>query len=96
MLKLLGLLHLYEFVAALYMFSDVFNALGMLVSRLSERKKDIDYTMVKPLVVGTKAAVDALLLNTGECFQSLPAAVGDLQQYGVQQPSGSMENIWVP
>ena len=78
----------YEFVAALYMFSDVLPHLACL-SRAFQ-KKDIDFTMVKPLVVGTKAAVDALLLNAGEFFQSLPAAVGDLQQYGVQQPSGSM------
>ena len=78
----------YEFVATLYMFSDVLQPLACL-SRAFQ-KKDIDFTMVKPLVVGTKAAV-------GEFFQSVPAAVGDLQQcvgdlqqYGVQQPSGSM------
>ena len=70
------------------MFSDLLPPLACLSCAF--QKKDIDYTMVKPLVVGTKAAVDALLLNAGEFFQSLPAAVGDLQQYGVQQPSGSM------
>ena len=66
------------FVAALYMFSDVLPPLACL-SRAFQ-KKDIDFTMVKLLVVGTKAAVDALLLNAGELFQILPAAVGGLQQ----------------
>ena len=57
------------FVAALYMFSDVLPPLAGLSCTF--QKQDIDFTVVKPLVVGTKATNDALLLTPGEFFQSL-------------------------
>ena len=72
----------YKFVAALYMFSDVLPPLAGL-SRAFQ-KKDIDFTVVKPLVVGTKATIDALLLTPGEFFQSLSDKLLDLEEYGVQ------------
>ena len=70
------------------MFSDVLPPLAGL-SRAFQ-KKDIDFTVVKPLVVGTKATIDALLLTPGEFFQSLSDKLLDLEEYGVQQPSDSM------
>ena len=63
-----------EFVAALYIFSDILPPLACL-SRAFQ-KKDIDFTMVKLLAVGTKAVANALLLNAGEFIQSPPAALG--------------------
>ena len=70
------------------MFSDVLPPLAGL-SRAFQ-KKDIDFTVVKPLVVGTKATIEALLLTPGEFFQSLSDKLSDLEEYGVQQPSDSM------
>ncbi len=70
------------------MFSDILPPLACL-SRAFQ-KQNIDFTMVKPLVQGTKETIDKLLLNAGDYFQSLPAALNDLQQYGIQQPSGNM------
>ena len=70
------------------MFSDVLPPLAGLSSAF--QKQDIDFTMVKPLVVGTKATIDALLLTPGEFFQSLSDKLSDLEEYGIQQPSDSM------
>ena len=78
----------YKFVAALYMFSDVLPPLAAL-SRAFQRQ-DIDFTVVKPLVLGTKATVDALNLTPGEFFENLLVVVSELEEYGVQQPTGSM------
>ncbi len=78
----------YEFIAALYMFSDILPPLACLSRAF--KKQNIDFTMVKPLVQGTKETIDKLLLNAGDYFQSLPAALNDLQQYGIQQPRGNM------
>ena len=47
----------------------------------------IHFTVVKPLVVGTKAAIDALLLSPGDCFSSLPTVLPELEQFGAQQPT---------
>ena len=73
----------YKFVAALYMFSDVLPPLASL-SRAFQ-KHDIDFTVIKPLVIGTKAAIDALYESPGEHFSSLPTILPQLQDYGVQQ-----------
>lgn len=78
----------YTFVAALYMFSDVLPPLACL-SRAFQRQ-DIDFTAVKPLVMGTKATVDALLLTPGEFFGGLSSALSELEEYDVQQPNTSM------
>ena len=43
--------------------------------------------MVKPLVAGTKAAIDALLLVPGDCFSSFPKVLPELEEFGVQQPT---------
>ena len=75
----------YKFVSALYMFCDVLPPLAGL-SRAFQ-KHDIDFTVVKPLVVGTKAAIDALLLVPGDCFSSLPKVLPELEEFGVQQPT---------
>ena len=78
----------YKFIAALYMFSDVLPPLASL-SRAFQRH-NIDFTIVKPLVSGTKATVDALLLTPGEFYKSLPSVLVELEQYGVQQPDDTM------
>ena len=71
----------YKFVTALYMFSDVLPPLAGL-SRTFQ-KQDIDFTVVKPLVVSIKVTIDALLLTPGEFFQSLSDKLSDLEEYGV-------------
>ena len=48
---------------------------------------DIDFTVVKPLVASTKAAIDALLLVPGDCFSTLPKVLPELEEFGVQQPT---------
>ena len=75
----------YKFVAALYMFSDILPPLAGLSCAF--QKHDIHFTVVKPLVVGTKAAIDALLLSPGDCFSSLPTVLPELEQFGAQQPT---------
>ena len=54
------------------------------------QKQDIHFSIVKPLVSGTKATIEALLLTPGEFFQSLPSALVSLSEYSVQQPSDEM------
>ena len=73
----------YKFVAALYMFFDVLPPLASL-SRAFQ-KHDIDFTVIIPLVIGTKAAIDALYESPGEHFSSFPTVMPQLQDYGVQQ-----------
>ena len=75
----------YKFVSALYMFCDVLPPLAGLSCAF--QKHDIDFTVVKPLVAGTKAAIDALLLVPGDCFSSLPTVLPELEEFGVQQPT---------
>ena len=65
------------------MFSDALPPLASL-SRAFQ-KHDIDFTVIKPLVIGTKAAIDALYESPGEHFSSLPTILPQLQDYGVQQ-----------
>ena len=57
----------YNFVASLYLFSDVPHPLAALSSAF--QKQDIDFTLVKPLVSGTKATIELLLLTPGDFFQ---------------------------
>ena len=74
------------------MFSDVLPPLAGL-SRTFQ-KQDIDFTVEKPLEVGTKTTIDVLLLTPGEFFQSLSDKLSDLKEYGVQQPSDSRIDIF--
>ena len=75
----------YNFVAALYIFSDVLPSLANLSCAF--QRKEVDFTVVKPLVQGTKATIDALLMTPGEHFQSLSTVLPELRQFGVGQPS---------
>ena len=49
----------YKFVEALYMLSDVLPPLANL-SRAFQRK-EVDFTVVKPLVMGTKTTIDSII-----------------------------------
>ena len=82
---LLSFIRSYDFIASLYMFSDVLPPLASL-SRAFQRK-DVNFTVVKPLVNGTKATIDTLLASPGEHFAQLPSVVVDLEEYGVKTPS---------
>ena len=82
---LLSFLRSYKFIASLYMFSDILPPLACL-SRAFQRK-DVNFTVVKPLVSGTQAAINVLLAFPGEHFQSLPSVLAELQEYGVTAPS---------
>ena len=82
---LLAFIKKYKFVAALYMLSDILLPLANL-SR-SFQRKEVDFTIVKPLAQGTKATIDALLMTPGQHFQSLLTVLSELRQFGVGQPS---------
>jgi hypothetical protein len=82
---LLSFIRTYNFIASLYLFSDVLPHIAGL-SRAFQRK-DVNFTVVKPLVRGTKAAIDALLVTPGEHFQSLPSVLADLDDCGVHCPT---------
>ena len=70
------------------MFSDVLPSLASL-SRAFQHK-EVNFAIVKPLVEGTKATIDALLVTPGTHFQSLPAVLTRLaHDYGVEQPTES-------
>ena len=60
---LLTFVRSFKFIASLYMLSDVLPPLASL-SRVFQRK-DVNFTVVKTLVHGTKAAVDALCAAPG-------------------------------
>lgn len=77
----------YNFIASLYMFSDVLPPLASL-SRAFQRK-DVNFTVVKPLVNGTLAAINALRATPGEHFQCLSSVIAELEEYGVNPPSDS-------
>ena len=55
------------------MLSDILPPLANL-SRAFQRK-DLEFTVIKPLVQATKATIDSLLLTSGEHFHSLPTAL---------------------
>ena len=75
----------YKFVASLYMLSDILPPLANL-SRAFQRK-DIDFSIVSPLVQATKATIETLLLTLGEHFHSLPTALLELRSSVICQPS---------
>ena len=83
---LLSFIRSYKFIASLYMFSDILPPLSSL-SRAFQRK-DVNFTVVKPLVSGTHTAINALLASPGEHFQTLPSVLAELEEYyGVKTPS---------
>ena len=51
------------------------------------QKHNIDFAVVKPKVVGRKAAIDAILISPGGCFSSWPTVLPELEEFGVQQPT---------
>ena len=79
---LLTFIRSFKFIASLYMFSDVPSPLASLLNAFQE--KDVNFTVVKPLIQGTKAAVDALCATPSEYFQSLLSVFAELEDYGVQ------------
>ena len=84
---LLTFVRSFKFIASLCRFSDVLPPLASL-SRAFQQK-DVNFTVVKPLVHGTKAAVDALCAAPGDHFRSLPSVLAKLEDYGVHTPSDS-------
>ena len=78
---LLSFIRSYKFIASL----DILPPLASL-SRAFQRK-DVNFTVVKPLVSGTQAAISALLAFPDEHFKSLPSVLAELQKYGVTTPS---------
>ena len=84
---LLTFVRSYNLIASLYMFSDILPPLASL-SRAFQRK-DVNFTVIKPLLNGTQAAINALLATPGENFQRLPFVVAELEDYGVKTPSDS-------
>ena len=65
-------------MASLYMLSDVLPPLASLLHAF-----EVDFAVVKPLVLGTKATIDSLLTTPGQQFQSLPTIIPELRQYGI-------------
>ena len=59
----------YEFTASLYMFSNALPSLASL-SRAFQRKY-VNFTVVRPLLNSTKAAINARLTSPGEHFQTI-------------------------
>lgn len=74
------------------MFLDVLPPIASL-SRAFQHK-DVNFTVVKPLVNGTLAAVNALHATPGEHFQHLSSVIAELEEYGVNTPNDSqVENF---
>ena len=84
---LLTFVRFYKFISSLYMFSDVLSPLASLSHTF--QWKDVNFTVVKPLVNGTHATINALLATPGEKFQRLPSVLAELEDYGVSTPSDS-------
>ena len=68
----------YEFIASLYMLSDVLPRLAQLSKAF--QTKDLDFSMVRPLVVATKTTIRELIDCPGQYFKSLPDVLTSLQQ----------------
>ena len=69
------------------MFSDVLPCLISLSHAF--QREDMNFTVVRPLVNGTKAAINAHLVSPSEHFQNLPSVLADMEEYGAQTPSDS-------
>ena len=79
---LLTVVRSYNFIASLYIFSDVLQPLAS-PSRAFQRK-DVNFTMIKLLVNGTQATINALLATPEEHFQHLPFVLAELEDYGIK------------
>ena len=76
----------YKFVATLLMLSDVLPPLASL-SRAFQ-KKDLDYTLVKPLVSGTRATLQNLKATPGQHFATLDDVLGsNLESFNISLPA---------
>ena len=76
----------FKFVATFLMLADVLPPLANL-SRTFQRK-DLDYTLVKPLVSGTKATLQNLKVTSGQHFSPLHHVLAtDLEAFAIQVPA---------
>ena len=76
----------HEFIATLYTLSDVLPPLAQL-SRAFQTK-DIDFSIVQPLVVATKTTIRELIDYPGEHFRSLPGVFRKLNaEFDVTVPT---------
>ena len=87
----------FEFIATLYMLSDVLPPLAQL-SRAFQTK-DLDFTMVRPLVAATMTTIRTLKDHPGEHFKSLPDVFHKLREFNVSAPTDEqmeryVENIY--
>lgn len=71
------------FVASVYFLSDVLPPLAQL-SRAFQ-KTAIDFSMVKPLVQGTKDCISGLLTHHGETFSELSSDMENLVSHGFKE-----------
>ena len=71
------------FVASVYFLSDILPPLAQL-SRAFQ-KTSIDFSIVKPLVQGTKDRIKELSANHGDVFKTLPSVMENLTAYGFQE-----------
>ena len=83
----------YEFVATLHMLSDVLPPLAQL-SRAFQTK-DINFSMVRPLVAATIATIQTLKDHSGEHFKSLPDVLKNLQQFNISNPWSEQRENYV-
>lgn len=83
----------YEFVATLFMLSDVLPPLAQL-SRAFQTE-NIDFSMVRPLVAATISTIQTLKDHPGEHFKSLPDALRDLQKFNISNPSSEQRERYV-
>ena len=82
---LLTFVRSYNFIASLFMFADVLQPLASLSCAF--QRKDVNFTVIKPLVNGTQAAINTLLTTPRETFQCLSFVLAELEDYGVKAPS---------
>ena len=71
------------FVASVYFLSDIFPPLAQLPRAF--QKTSIDFSIVKPLVQGTKDCIKKLIANHGEIFKTLTSVMENLTTYGFQE-----------
>ena len=72
----------YKFVATLLMLSDVLPPLAR-----AFQKKDLDYTLVKPLVSGTRATLQNLKATPGQHFATLDVLGSNLESFNISLPA---------
>ena len=78
----------YQFVATLLTLSDVLPPLATL-SRAFQ-KKDLVYSLVKPLVTGTKSAIQNLKVNVGQQFSTLEDVLStNLESFHISIPANN-------